>query len=390
MDICRNSLILGLSYAIDILGNANFSHSKSTAYVAVMISRELGHAPETTREIYYGALLHDIGLGCYESEKLEVYKIGMMKHCVVGSEMVEKLPLPPNIAQTIKYHHENIDGSGPFGLKGPEIPLGSQLINLADMFDDIFGNRSDYNRDLFIDIKSWLISAKHLFFDSIICAFESLIEREFFLLEYFNHETKYALARRINIEDNVRYGAKDVEAFARCFAQVIDQRSPFTFKHSSGIANLALQAASCLGYNDEIQSKMYIAGYLHDIGKMHVSSDILNKPGPLTADERFEMNKHTYFTRKILEQVEGLGDIVDIAANHHERLDGKGYPYKKKGDELGELERIMSICDVYQALTEERPYRKSLPKEKVWAIIDDMVERQQLDAGLVEKLKAVF
>jgi len=390
MNVCRNSLVLGLSYALDILGKTNLSHSKSTAYLSAMISRNLGHSSEDTLDIYYTALLHDIGLGCYDSDKNEVYAVDMKKHCILGAEMVGKLPLPPKIPTGILYHHEFKNGSGPFNLKSFETPINSQIVCLADTFDGFFGKKGTYDHYLFLEIKEWLISVRHLFAGDILDAFSELAEKEFFLLDYFNRETRYTLAKCVNVADSVRYGTEDVEKFARCFAEVIDQRSPFTYQHSSSIADLARQAAISLGYNGETQSRMYIAGLLHDLGKMHVSTEILHKPGPLTADERFEMNKHAYFTRKILEHIEGLEDIVDIAANHHERIDGGGYPYGKKGTELGELERVMSICDVYQALTEERPYRQSLPQVKVWEIISGMANRQQLDPELVTKLKPVF
>ena len=391
MKISRNSLILGLSYALDIFGMANCSHSKSTAYLSVMVARELGYSPEKTQDVYYAALLHDIGLGCYESEKFYVYEIDIKKHCDVGAKMLSDLPLPACIAESVLYHHEFIDGSGPYGLKDSEIPRDAKIVALTDAFDDVFSRvEGPFNRKLFLEIKSWLHNTRSLYASDVTSAFERLSDKEFFLLDYFNKETKYTLTQSMQIEDDSYYGTDDVEAFARCFAEVIDQRSPFTYKHSTGIANLARKAVTELGYSEEVRSKMFIAGLLHDIGKMHVSAEILHKPGPLSPDERFEMNKHTYYTRKILEQIEGLGDIVDIAANHHERIDGGGYPFKKKGHEISELDRIMSICDVYQALTEERPYRKSLPKEKVWEIISGMADRKQLDKGLVEKMKMVF
>jgi putative nucleotidyltransferase with HDIG domain len=186
------------------------------------------------------------------------------------------------------------------------------------------------------------------------------------------------------------YDTEDIKKFAVCFADIIDQKSPFTFNHSKGIAELARKAAAFLGYDQEMQEKMYIAGLLHDIGKLHVLPSILHKNDKLTSEERFEINKHTYFTRKILERIQGLEDIVNLAANHHEKLDGTGYPYKMKGDQLSELEKVMAICDVFQALSEERPYRPKLPQEKVWEIISSMADDQHLDKELAERLKQIL
>ncbi|MCL2083743.1 MAG: HD domain-containing protein [Oscillospiraceae bacterium] len=382
MNISRHSLIFGLSYALDIAGKNNLSHSKSTAYIAVSIGGRLGLDRASILNLYYTALLHDIGLSnSYE----------MVQHCVDGQKMLSKLPLPETIARDVYYHHEFYDGSGIFGLSGHDIPKNAHIICFASEFDDKFGKLSDeFGRSLFLDVRGWLDARKQRFSGDITDAFASLIKQEAFLLDYFNHETKYTLSSKLVVGDDVYYGYDDVVKFAHCFADIIDCKSPFTHTHSHGIAELARKAAAHLGYDRETQDKMYIAGLLHDIGKLDVSPGILHKNGGLTEDERFEINKHTYYTRKILEQIDGFEDIVNYAANHHERLDGMGYPYLILGEKLSGLERVMAICDVYQALTEERPYRGKLPPERVWSIIDGMAENRHLDALLVSSLKQVF
>jgi putative nucleotidyltransferase with HDIG domain len=367
---------------LDIVGKNNLSHSKSTAYLAVIIGRELGLDEDEILKIYYAALLHDIGLGnTYE----------MIPHCTAGREILGKLPLPGGIAEGVYYHHEFFDGSGLFGLSGGNIPGISRIICFASAFDDAFGKLADgFDIHLFLRIKAWLDENRALFSPEIAGAFESLIGRECFLLDYFNHETKYTLSGKMVVGDDVSYEYEDIVKFAVCFADVIDRRSPFTYTHSRGIAGLARKAAARLGYDGETQNKMYIAGLLHDIGKLYISPDILHKNGKLTPEERFEINKHPYYTRKILEQVRGFEDIVAYAANHHEKIDGTGYPYRKPGAQLSELEKVMAICDVYQALTEERPYRAKLPEEKVWEIIFDMTEKGHLDKALADKTKRIF
>jgi putative nucleotidyltransferase with HDIG domain len=387
MNIRRHSLIFGLSYALDIAGKNNLSHSKSTAYLSAKISREIGLDEETIGAIYYAALLHDIGIS---DEHTKSGYVDMKRHCAIGEEMLKKLPLASEIPKNVLYHHELYDGSGPFGLSGENIPKGSQIICLATEFDDDFGKTDDFNRDLFLEIDDWFDQKKALFSPEVVDAFCHLRKREYVLLDYFNHETKYALSDRIVICDDVYYPLADVEKFALCFADIIDQKSPFTFRHSTGIAALAKKATAYLGYDEATQNIMYIAGLLHDVGKLHVSPDILHKNGPLTPEERFEINKHPYFTRKILEQIQGFEEIVNYAANHHEKLDGTGYPYHRSEAQLSELDRVMAICDVYQALTEERPYRAQLPSEKVWSIIDGMTETKHLDKSLVEKMKEIF
>ncbi len=382
MNINRHSLIFGLSYALDIAGKNNLSHSKSTAYLSVQIGRELGFDKETALSLYYAALLHDIGVST---------EYALYGHCAIGAEMLKKLPLPEEIPVFVLYHHEMYDGSGPFALSGDEIPKAAQIICLCSAFDDIFGKRSEaFDRSLFLEAQSWLDAKRPLYAEDLIGAFANLMQKEAFLLDYFNQETKYKLADKDAAGDCVYYGYGEVLQFAFCFADVIDRRSPFTYTHSQGIARLAKKAAARLGYDAGVQDKMFLAGLLHDIGKLHVPVEILHKDGKLTPEERFEINKHTYYSRKILEQVPGLEDIVDYAANHHERIDGTGYPYRIAGERLSELERAMAVCDVYQALTEERPYRAPLPDEKVWGIIGDMAVDGHLDEILVGKLRGYF
>ena len=110
-----------------------------------------------------------------------------------------------------------------------------------------------------------------------------------------------------------------------------------------------------------------------------ISNDIIDKIGKLNEEERYEINKHTYYTRWILEQIEGFENITNYASNHHEKLNGNGYPLHLVKDEIGELDRGMAICDIYEALTEDRPYRNKMPIDKVWSIIDEMVNNDELD-----------
>lgn len=389
MNISRHSLMDGLSYSLDIAGKNNLSHSKSTAYISILVFRELGMDEYESLGVYYAALLHDIGVSEEYIKGIGDYS-DMRAHCEIGEKMLCKLPLPPQIPAYILYHHEFYNGSGAFGLVGDTVPKGAQVIAFASEFDDFFGRVSPLNCALYDRICNWIEGKKALFATDILNAFSSLIEREYFLLDYFNHETKFALTDRLHINDDVYYSTEDIKKFAVCFADVIDQRSPFTFNHSTGIATLAQKAAAYLGYDVETQDKMYIAGLLHDIGKLHVMPSILHKSDKLTVAERFEIKKHVYYTRKILERIKGFEEIVDLAANHHEKLNGTGYPYKLNGAQMSELEKVMAICDIYQALTEERPYRAKMPDEKAWGIIGEMAGNLELDIRLTEKVRRML
>jgi len=352
-----------------------------------MIAQAMGFSRSEIIELFYAALLHDIGISD-EHIKKDEYAVEMGRHCNRGYTILKKLPISPNIPYMVRLHHETWIGSGPFKKSGDEIPLAAELIGMTSMFDDVFGKVRTFDHAAFLRAKEWAVFHQRTFRGELITALKRLLEEEHYLLNYFNHETKYLLNFPLEEGEDIFYGMEEIEQFAYCFADLIDQRSSFTFNHSVGLSRLARAAAIYLGYDEHTQNTMLIAGLLHDIGKLCVSPDILHKNGPLSPSERFEMNKHTYYTRKVLEQISGFEEIVDIAANHHERLDGVGYPYHLPAEKLGELERVMAICDVYQALTEDRPYRKGMPPDQAWRIINEMAERRHLDADLVKKLIA--
>ncbi|MBZ9686620.1 HD domain-containing protein [Clostridium estertheticum] len=380
MKISTRSLIEGLSYALDVAEKSYFSHSKHVAYLSVMIAMELDLPKEQQEELYYAALLHDIGAS-------NTYLI--QEHCEVGRDIILKLPIKSIIAEYVYYHHEHYDGTGPFKLKADEIPLPSQIICIANLFDTKFGSIETLNLETLNEINKWIDSNHELFKPEIVETFYRLIEKEYIFLDYFTHEFNNVLVKRIEIIRN-NIGFEDVKLFAHAFSQIIDKRSTFTYEHSVGISNLVNKITTQLGYNYEIQNKMYIAALLHDIGKLVISNDIIDKKGKLDEEERYQINKHTYYTRWILEQIEGFGDITNYASNHHEKLNGNGYPLHLAEEQISELDRVMAICDVYQALTEDRPYRTKMPIDKVWSIINEMVNNNDLDGNLVGKIKTIL
>ena len=135
---------------------------------------------------------------------------------------------------------------------------------------------------------------------------------------------------------------------------------------------------------------MYFAGALHDIGKIIVGNDILEKPARLTEEEFAHMKDHAACTYMLLSGIEGMEEIRDWAAFHHEKLDGSGYPFGKTAEELSEPERIMACADIYQALVEDRPYKKGMDHEKACSIMNDMAERNWIDPYIVHCIQKMY
>ena len=135
-----------------------------------------------------------------------------------------------------------------------------------------------------------------------------------------------------------------------------------------------------------LQKKILVAGNLHDVGKLVVPRSILEKPGKLTTDEFNIVKEHPYYTSLVLLGAEGFDDIRKWASRHHEKLHGRGYPFHFGGEALDCGDCIMGVADVFTAITEERPYRSGMPREKVAAILSDSVRNDELNGDLVDLL----
>ena len=176
---------------------------------------------------------------------------------------------------------------------------------------------------------------------------------------------------------------------ATAFAAIVDAKSSWTYFHSDRTSVIATSIGAALGLeHDELRDLRYVA-LLHDIGKLAISNRILDKPSELTDAEFERVKEHPLFTQWVLERVSCFEDLAPVAAAHHERLDGSGYPRGLDAYELTLPMRVLAVADVYEALTAERPYRHALPEDEALEIMRDEVPRR-LDADAYEALVAVI
>jgi HD-GYP domain-containing protein (c-di-GMP phosphodiesterase class II) len=150
----------------------------------------------------------------------------------------------------------------------------------------------------------------------------------------------------------------------RNLVKAIDRRDSYTRFHSDHASQLALRAGRELGLTEEQMSAISIGGPIHDLGKIVVPDEILRKPGPLTSEERRNMEEHPVMGAAITAAVTDYDSVVDLVRHHHERFDGDGYPGRLKGLEISAPTRIFSLADAYSAMTTDRPYRKGLTAER--------------------------
>jgi HD-GYP domain protein len=343
------------------------------------------------------ALLHDNALTQYIQEEFhgraeslqllsEIPHLGL--HCSQGEENIRALPFSTDVSGVILYHHENADGSGPFGKSWREVPLFARIIHLCDLLD-AFCRANKFTPEVWNRAEDFLSRVRgKIFDDECSDAFLHAFPEEHFL-SLGGDDLEARLWSKVPREKQ-ELSFPQIKALADFFAKIVDYKSPFTSTHSIGVASCAERLSRFMGFDEETAQKMYLAGALHDIGKVAVGNEILENPGRLTDEEFAVMKHHAAYTYQILSDIEDFNELRDWAAFHHERLDGTGYPFRKTAPELNTQERIMACVDIYQALTESRPYKPGMSHEKACAILRDMAGKGWLDAGITEKADLCF
>ncbi|GHU53076.1 HD family phosphohydrolase [Clostridia bacterium] len=384
-DISRNDFVDALTLSLDFLelGNRNTvtNHNKRVAYIALRIAYALSFSQDDMFDLYAYAVLHDNGIAhsSYQTDLADCSKVGA--HCLRGEENLKHFPFLVKRENILKYHHENFDGSGHFGLKGDEIPLFSQITHMADMTEVMY-NRGE-SRALIISATKEQSGAA--FTPELAEVVLTLLRNESFWLSlndlFISKELRLYMPDREMILD-----WDGVTEISRVMSKIIDMKSPFTARHSKGLAEKAATMADFYKWDEIKKTKFIIAALLHDTGKLIISNDILDKDGKLTAEEYGAIKSHTFYTRRVLEAVRGFEEITEWAANHHERLSGGGYPYGFDESRLGFEDRLMACLDIYQALTEERPYRHPMEKEGVARILYDMADTRAIDKDIAKEV----
>jgi len=393
-----DELVQAIAEALDeieaqILG-ASTNHGKRIAVLCTAMGRHLGMNEDELTTLATCALFHDNALTEY---LLEEYDLGRDEgnhsklpgqHCIYGQRNVDELPMPSDSDGLVLYHHEWANGNGPFGKKEGEFPLGAELISIADSLDvkyhlqrvstsQLTGLRQEITENIHIHYTERAAEALLAVLD------ESMLLS---LRDEAIRETAVHLipAWEIEAEDDTLVKLAD---FA---AHIIDYKSHFTRNHTVWIASRSLAMSSYYGFSREKQVKIYLACALHDIGKLYIPSNILEKPGELTDSEFVQITDHIRYTYKLLKDIKGFEQICTWASNHHEKLDGSGYPFGRSGDELDFVSRLLVCLDIYQAVSEERPYHPGRSHQDTMSILYSMAEAGKVDLQITKDLDVVM
>ena len=379
------NLLLSLSDAMDLAGPELVQHQQRTAFIAWEIGRKAGLSEERMEQMFYAALLHDIGAFSTE-EKYALLRSEEHRtedHCIRGEVLLKKLPLLNHAAELVRHHHRKwVDGPG--NIAEP-LALESQIIFLADTLERAV-KRETYilhqNQTLSTHIRGQAGTAFH---PDVVDLFLSVSVREEFWLDLVSRRLYSVLLSR-GPSRKYEIDLTTLFSIAEVFSNVIDFRSRFTSTHSSGVSASAATLANIFGLTESEVAFMTVAGYLHDLGKLAIPNHILEKPDKLTPEEFAVIKSHTYYTYAILNTIGGLQQIAEWGAFHHERLDGTGYPFHCKADDLSIGSRIMMVADMFTAMAEDRPYRKGMSSQEIIRIISDFAVRGLLEKRIVDLL----
>lgn len=431
-----SEIISVLSYALDLTEGQPMGHSVRSCVIGMRIAQQIGLPVHEQGDLYYALLLKDAGCSSNSSRLFHILNADEIraKHdvkttdwtragweslhyalthvatgmpflqrmqrllqvastqqadscdlvkirCERGSYIAKQLGFSDFVAQGIYSLDEHWNGRGyPLGLRGTQIPLASRIANLSQTLD-VFLTAGGPDA---------AVEAAHKrsgrWFDPGLVTAAASLAHTGALWDGLDDEDLVHKVDALEPEQRrVRAGEEMIDNICTAFADIIDAKSPFTYRHSYGVAEAAQDIGRCLGMSAREMKLLRRAALLHDIGKLNVSNAILEKPGKLTAEEWKVVRDHPYYTLEILKRIPGLGDISEDAASHHERLDGSGYWRGCKAEKLSLTARILAVADVFDALRAKRPYRDSLPLEKVFSVMCEDAPRA-LDQVCLEAL----
>ncbi|MGB6871986.1 MAG: HD domain-containing phosphohydrolase, partial [Acidobacteriaceae bacterium] len=436
-------ILSALSFALDLTEGAVPGHALRSCVLGMRIAEELRLPAQERAHLYYALLLKDVGCSSNAARlcqiigggdersvkagvKLEdwtrpshpkastlrllwtsvlpeagafrraagILRIGLTQHrnneemitlrCDRGAHILRKLGLGDAAAEAVRGLDEHWDGSGyPEGRTGKNIPLGSRILAIAQHLD-VFASELGIQKALQV-----LHERAGRWFDPDLARVVTRLHRSHGLWAHALPTTPERETRAAALDlapDQVhRLEAADVDLICEAFADVVDAKSSFTFRHSMGVTAAARHIARRLGLSPERQQLVNRAALLHDLGKLRVPNSILDKPGKLTASEWLVVQEHPQLTQEILSRIASFRELARIAGAHHEKLDGSGYPRRLTARQLPLEARIIAVADVYGALTEDRPYRACLTHEDALALLF-RESPQKLDPDCCEAL----
>ena len=352
-------------------------HSLQVAYLTLKICKNMDMDEDTKNSLVIAAYFHD-----FSAEKtnmcdsLDKYEKGnaVKEHCILGYLLFKFLLPKSDICKFILYHHNTYDVD--YIINDIENPLESNIIKLADDISiyNIFNRQASVNDVIdFLNERSYMYNPNYLnrFLDTNAkMAIENVLNESY--KENFWKEVDLLNYKVITIEDIIV-----------CLAFIIDCKCDITNFHSLSVSNTSCMLGKYFNLSENEYYNLKIGSLLHDIGKIAIPNEILKKEGPLTKAEFEIMKQHVVYTYEILSNLKHE-QILNIASNHHEKLNGKGYP--RGLSDLTLSEKIVAVADIFVALIQKRSYKDGFSKDKVIEILSNCANKGEIDREVVKKV----
>lgn len=363
-NISFTDILKCFSDALDLLNPSLKNHHKNTAFIAQKIATEMGMNGKDLLDVTAAAAVHDIG-ACVLDDRTLTFDTNLDTldhHSLAGFMFLNETKMFENLSTIVRFHHSKWNNGSGTKKRDIHIPLSSYIVHLADRIDILIDKDSFILHQ--IDDIIYIISENSgkYFNSEVVNAFKSVASKKSFWLDLKSDSLWDIIIQNINSEINnkINFNVCEIISYIKLLVKLIDFKSNFTATHSTGVAAVAKTISKIIGFSENSQRDIMITGFLHDLGKLSIPVEILEKPDKLTSKEFELMLSHPYYTFKILENIKDFSQINLWASQHHERLQGNGYPFNNSGDEIPLESRIIAVADIFTALSEGRPYRKGM------------------------------
>lgn len=361
------SILVSLIESIDLYNFLLKNHHRKTCIIAYQIGNHFNLDSDLLSNVVLASAIHDIGaLHVTDRDKLfYIDAIDPEPHQIMGERMIGNFTPFSRISKIIRHHHivyqDILDGK----IDKADIPFECFVIHLADRIDVLLETHPGDTDFIVSEINKRFGT---IFLPELKDTFNRLAATSEFWEKITDASFYDLLLMSINDSSCVMDDAS-LEALAELFSRIVDFKSEWTMNHSKSVSLLADHIARLYGLDEKKCFSLRIAGYLHDIGKIAIPIEILDKPGRLETDEYKTIKMHATYSSLILSRIPALGDIAKWAMLHHEKHDKSGYPLGKGASDFTVEMDILAFADIFAALAENRPYRAALTQEKILELL---------------------